>query len=117
MDQISQYVNPYTLKTEYDTLAGVSFSIEFKTDGSFYTNGIKDGTYTVTNNTSFSLKPPGNTSTYFYTDYNIIPNENGLLKTRRDGYSGEQKQVSDPNMQGMFMYANIEYVFNEYHKE
>ena len=117
MDQISQYVNPYTQKTEYDTLAGNSFSIEFKNDGTFFINGNKDGTYTLSGNTSFSLKPLGNSSTYFYTTYNIVSIGNSLLKARRDGHSGEQKKVSDPNMQGMFMYADIQYVFNDYHKE
>ncbi len=117
MDQISQYVNPYSLKTEYDTLAGISFSIEFKTDGNFFTNGMKDGTYSISNDSIFSLKPPGNTTTYFYGTYTIINRNNSFLKTRRNGFSGEQEKVYDPNMQGMFTYANIQYVFNEYHKE
>jgi hypothetical protein len=117
MQQVSQYINPYTFKTEFDTSAGISLSIEFKSDDNFFTNGLKDGTYTISNDTSFSLKPPGNVSGYFYSTYRIITIGNGLLKTRRDGYSGEQKQVFDPNMQGMFKYANIQYVFNDYHKE
>ena len=74
-------------------LAGISLSIEFKSDGNFFTNEMKDGTYTISNDTSFSLKPPGNISGYFYSTYNIITIGNGLLKTRRDGHSGEQKQV------------------------
>lgn len=59
MEKISQYTNPYTLKVEHDTLAGNSFSIEFKNDGAFFINGAKDGTYTLSNNTTFSLQPFG----------------------------------------------------------
>jgi hypothetical protein len=117
MDQISQYVNPYTLKNEYDTLAGISFSIEFKSDGSFFTNGMKDGTYSISNDTTFSLNPTGNASGYFFSIYTVLTLDNSFLKTRRNGSSGEQEKVYDPNMQGMFTYANIQYVFNEYHKE
>ena len=117
MDQMSQYLNPYTQKIEYDTLAGNSFLIEFKNDGTFFINGTKDGTYNLSNNTSFSLQALGNSSTYFYSTYNIISIGNGLLKTRRDGHSGEQKKVSDPGMSGMFMYADIQYVSIEYNKQ
>ncbi|MEO8413845.1 MAG: hypothetical protein ABI472_09310, partial [Ginsengibacter sp.] len=88
-----------------------------KNDGNFFTNGVKDGTYILSNDTSFSLKPPGNMSGYFYSTYSILKISNGLLTTRRNGSSGEHKQVCDPNMQGMFVYTNIRYVFNNYHKQ
>ena len=78
---------------------------------------MKDGTYSIFNDTAFLLKPPGNISTYFYTTYTIIKRDNSFLKTRRNGYSGEQKQVNDPNMLGMFMYANIQYIYTEYNKQ
>ena len=114
---IEQYTNPYTQINQYDTLAGVSVSDEFKSDGSFFTNGTQAGTYSMLNDTSFTLKPIGNISTDIYSTYDAVPVGNGMLKIRRKGGNGEQKQVFNPDMQGMFIYAKILYVFTEYQKQ
>lgn len=64
----------------------------------------------------FHCNPLGNSSTYFYSTYNIISIGN-VLKTRRDRHSGEQKKVPDPGMSGMFMDADIQYLFIDYNKQ
>ena len=69
------------------------------------------------NDKSFALKPTGNISTDIYSTYSIIAVGNGMLKIRREGGNGEQKQVFNPDMQGMFIYAKILYVFTEYQKQ
>jgi len=114
---IEQYTNPYTQIDEYDTLAGVSVSDEFRIDGSFFTNGTQSGTYSMLNDKSFALKPIGNISTDIYSTYSIIKVGNGMLKIRREGGNGEQKQVFNPDMQGMSIYTKILYVFTEYQKQ
>lgn len=105
---INQYTNPYTLNTEYDTSA-IYGNVEFKSDGNVFTNGSKDGTYSMSGDTVFTLTPIGGRFT-------IITVGNGILKTRRNGHSGEQKKFLDADLSGMFRMANIEFVFTEYQK-
>lgn len=114
---IEQYTDPFTASTQSDTLLQ-SFPVEFKNDGNFFTNGEQMGTYSILGDSSFSLKPVGNIAIVnIYGTYNIIAIGNGILKTRRAGGNGEQIKIFNPDMQGMFAYAHIQYVFTEYQKQ
>ncbi len=106
---IEQYTNPYTQATQFDTLTVASVSIEFKNDDTYFTNGVQTGTYSLLNDTAFTLKPSGIT-------YTILSIGNGVLKTRTVS-NGEQIKIADPNNPGAFMYANVQFVYIEYQKQ
>jgi hypothetical protein len=106
---VDQYLNPYNNNVEFDTLSSPSILIEFKDDGTYYIEGTQSGSYLLSSDTSYTLKPNG-------TVYNFDISNN-VLKTRRVGMYGEQIQIFDPVNLGAYKYANVQFVFAEYQKQ
>jgi len=109
LDTLQQYQNPLTQKTETDTVASYA-TTEFQSNGDYTVNGVNGGTHKFINDSIFTTTPFG----YQYT---ITSAANGKLTTRRSGYNGEQKIITDPNTPGMYWYANIDFVFTNYQKK
>lgn len=106
---IEQYVNPINQNIEYDTLSNAGVTMEFRNDGSYYINESPSGTYVLSQDTSYILKPIG-------TEYHIDISNN-QLKTRRAGAFGEQVKIPDPNIAGFYWYANVQWVYVYYQKQ
>ena len=109
LDTMHQYQNPLSQKIEKDTVVSYS-NIEFQSNGNYLVNGINTGTYSIINDSIFTLEP-------FGFRFTIVSFGNGKLTTRRSGLSGEQKTITDPNFPGMYWYANIDFVFTDYQKK
>ena len=74
---VEQFVNPISQNIEYDTLANASATVEFRNDGTYYIDGSPSGSYVLSHDTSYILKPVG-------TEYSITISNNQLT-TRRAG--------------------------------
>src|SRR6185437_2638107 len=109
LDTMQQYQNPLSQKIEKDTVVSYS-NIEFQTSGNYLINGINTGTYSIINDSIFTMEP-------FGFRFTIVSFGNGKLTTRRAGFSGEQKSFTDPDTPGMYWYANIDFVFTDYQKK
>ncbi len=106
---VDQYINPYNNNIEFDTLSSPSVLIEFKNDGGYYVEGTQSGSYVLSGDTTYTLKPDD-------TIYNFDVS-NSVLKTRRVGMYGEQVQIFDPVNLGAYKYADVQFVFAEYQKQ
>jgi hypothetical protein len=106
---VEQFINPINQNVEYDTLSNGSATVEFRNDGSYYIDGSPSGSYVLSHDTSFILKPMG-------TEYHIDIS-NDRLTTRRAGVFGEQVKIPDPSVIGFYYYANVQWVNVYYQKQ
>ncbi len=109
---IEQYKNPYSQMVEHDTLWSGATSVEFRKDGGYYFNGTREYSYTVNNDSEFTLIPPGQPPVL-----NYFTISDSLLKTWRDGVVGEQIKIFNPDQSGEFKMADVELVYTEYIKQ
>ena len=106
---VEQFINPINQNVEYDTLSNSGATVEFRNDGSYYIDGSPSGTYVLSHDTSYILKPMG-------TEYHISISNNQLT-TSRAGVFGEQIKIPDPNNIGFFWFANVQWVYTYYQKQ
>jgi len=109
---ISQYADPYSQVVAYDTTWGGGTSVEFRKDGGYYVNGDLADHYTLDNDGEFTLTPPGQVPVQYHFTISA-----GQMKTWRDGLSGEQIKVFNPDQSGEFQMANVELLYTEFVKQ